>query len=85
MKKDKFLIPVVDVIIRDAVTNEVIRTGKAFTEWDMKCYSCEHRQKCELEYGKIGVDEEDCRAIAGTHFCLKSWEDIKNFDNNKTT
>lgn len=38
------------------------------------CYTCKYLPQCEEHFGRIGVDEEDCRAIVGTHFCMGSWQ-----------
>lgn len=38
------------------------------------CLTCNWRQPCEEWYGRIGIDEEDCRAIVGTHFCRADWQ-----------
>jgi hypothetical protein len=38
-----------------------------------KCLICPHKEKCEKEYGRIDIDNEDCTSICGTHFCLWSW------------
>lgn len=39
-----------------------------------KCYECEFREPCEKEYGRLGIDAEDCSAIEDSHFCLLSWK-----------
>lgn len=41
------------------------------------CLKCHHRDPCEKEFGRIGIDEEDCSAVAGTHFCRRSWDGFK--------
>lgn len=45
-------------------------------ENESNCISCNYRLRCEDEYGKIGIDEETCEAIEGSHFCRKSWDDF---------
>lgn len=43
------------------------------------CLTCQYKIECENEYGRIGIDEEDCTAVIGTHFCKASWQPF--FDN----
>jgi hypothetical protein len=47
-------------------------------DWDEACYSCVHYIPCSDEYGRISENGDDCRAIAGTHFCLKSWQNVED-------
>jgi hypothetical protein len=42
-------------------------------DWDKHCYHCTYREECEKEFGKIGVDKEDCRQISGTYYCTEQW------------
>ncbi len=41
------------------------------------CLNCSHIEKCKHEYGDIREDGDDYRAISGTHFCRKSWDNFK--------
>lgn len=41
------------------------------------CLKCHYRDPCEKEFGRIGIDEEDCSAVVGTHFCRRSWDGFK--------
>lgn len=38
------------------------------------CKQCQYRIACQFEFGKERSDGDDYRAVAGTHFCRKSWE-----------
>lgn len=41
------------------------------------CEECEHKIKCEKKYGAKRDDGDDYTAIIGTHFCLRSWDQLK--------
>lgn len=41
------------------------------------CEECEHKIKCEKEYGAKRDDGDDYTAVIGTHFCLRSWDQLK--------
>jgi hypothetical protein len=43
------------------------------------CLTCKFRERCEKEYGKIGVDVEDCTPMAGMYeFCPKVMKEFKD-------
>jgi hypothetical protein len=41
---------------------------------DEYCIDCTHRKDCEQEYGEIREGGDDFRAVVGSHFCRKSWD-----------
>ena len=38
------------------------------------CENCKYKNKCENENGKERPDGDDYRALIGSHFCRRSWD-----------
>jgi hypothetical protein len=44
--------------------------------WDKHCYHCKFKEKCKKAYEM--EETSGLFSIAGTHFCLESWNHYKN-------
>lgn len=41
------------------------------------CDDCDWIEQCSNEFGELRGDGDDYRAVIGTHFCRRSWENFK--------